>query len=109
MKKWIPALLLLCAIPAAAEVVEVKGRRTSLDLANTQLLQQECNPSLCIGDVYYDGDNEYLVFQYRGTYLHRCGVPEDVVDEWVNSNNLKKYYEKNIKSEYDCAGKPLPY
>ena len=108
MKKWIPVIL-LCSLPVAAEVVEVKGRRSSLDLTNTQLVQQECKPSMCIGDVYYDGDNEYLVFQVRGTYYHRCGVSEDVVNEWVNSSNLKKYYEDNIKSEYDCAGRPLPY
>jgi hypothetical protein len=109
MKHLVPILACFLAVPVAAEKVDVKGRRTPIDLSNTQLVEQACKPSVCIDNVYYDPKHQYLVFQARGTYYHRCEVPAEVVQEWVESNNLKRYYDRYIKPDYDCAGKPLPY
>lgn len=88
----------------AAESVFVKYRGT-VDLApfKCQWTESSLVKRLC-----YDKRNEYLLVSLKGTYYHYCKLPVPVLQQWTASDSLGRYFNANIKGNFDCRVYPPP-
>ena len=86
-----------------ADEVRVCDRDALLDLDCGSFEQYEPQQTRIIDSIHYDPQKEYLVFRMKGTYYHRCGVPQQVVDDWVEAEGTVHHYRRTIKPHFTCA------
>ena len=89
------------------KVVFVKYRGF-LNVNNGHFVDLKIGSSTFIKSMYYDENNNYLIVQLDNTYYQYCAIPSSTVDEWVQSSSLGRYYNRNIKGNYDCRYNYLP-
>ncbi len=92
---------------AFAKDIYVKYRGT-INVSNGHFQHLSLKPSSFINDMYYDRANNYLLVQLKNTYYHYCSMPQNVVSGWRDSSSLGRYYNYNIKGNYDCRVNPVP-
>ena len=109
MKKLLLLSILLLGLgsTAFAKDIYVKYRGT-VDVSNGYFQQLFLKSSSFINDMYYDSDNNYLLVQLNSTYYHYCAIPQGVISDWRGSSSLGRYYNHNIKGNYDCRVNPVP-
>jgi hypothetical protein len=109
MRKILITTILLIGLgsSAFAKDIYVKYRGT-VDVSKGHFQHLSLKSSSFINDMYYDSDNNYLLVQLRSTYYHYCSIPQSVVSDWRGSSSLGRYYNYNIKGNYDCRINPVP-
>jgi len=109
MKNILLASLLLIGLGsnAFAKDIYVKYRGT-VDVSNGHFQQLGLNRSSLVKNMYYDQGNSYLLVRLKSTYYHYCSIPQGVVSDWRSSSSLGRYYNRNIKGNYDCRVNPVP-
>jgi len=104
MKKILITIALMLSV-LQAESVYVKYR----GLVNVdRMVTKPIGYSSFVKDIKYNAKYRYLLVNLKGTYYHYCLVPQNVVNEWINSSSLGRYYLNNIKGRYDCRYSPMP-
>ena len=101
-------LLILGMHHADAQQVGVSGRDNSVNLDSADFRKYEPKRSRTIRSIYYDSANQYLIYQIRTIYYHRCEVPPEVVDEWVQSDSADGYLRQKISDRYECRDTNTP-
>jgi len=96
-------------LSAYGEPVTVKERDGQLDLARDGFVQYTPRETRMIDQIHYDAAKQYLVFQLRAGYYHRCGIPAEVVKAWVEADSTANYYMRNIRNSYECGDDYPPY
>ena len=99
--------ILLCTTVLFSETIYVKYRGT-VDVDNGHFTHLKLKSSSLIKDMYYDKNNKYLLVQLKHTYYHYCSIPNSVVNSWIESPSLGRYYNSFIKGNYDCRVYPTP-
>ena len=102
------ALLLSFGSNALAEDIYVKYRDGTVDVSNGHFQHLSLKDSRLVKNMYYDQGNSYLLVRLKSTYYHHCSIPQGVVSDWRDSSSLGKYYNRNIKGNYDCRINPIP-
>jgi hypothetical protein len=91
--------------PARAETVLVKYRgAVDLKSFNCQWIER----SSFIRRLCYDDGHKYVLVSLNGTYYHYCGVPAAVVDDWLASSSMGRFYNASVKGRFDCRVTPPP-
>ncbi len=90
-----------------SETVYIKYKGT-VDVDNGHFSHLELKNSSLVKDMYYDKNNEYLLVRLKHTYYHYCSIPSNVINSWVGSPSLGRYYNTYIKGNYDCRIYPVP-
>jgi|COG998Drversion2_1049125.scaffolds.fasta_scaffold578617_1 hypothetical protein len=101
------AVLLLVNTPFAQEI-NVKYRDTTVDVGNGHFEKLNLKPSSFVNEMYYNNKNRYLLVKLKNTFYHYCGLPPVVVENWINASSLGRYYNYNIKGNFDCRINPVP-
>ena len=100
-------IIIFIFITTQLNAVYVKYRGI-VDTNNGHFKHYDLSSSSLVNDLYYDSENRYVVVQLKSTYYHYCSVPSYVVDNWVSSYSLGRYYLQNIKGNYDCRYNFMP-
>ena len=98
---FIVFLSLVFTVQVQAKQIYVKYRGP-IDTDNGHFIAYQLKPSSLVHEIFYDRPNNYLLVNLKGTYYHYCSMPKVVVDDWVSSPSLGKFYLANIKGNYDC-------
>jgi hypothetical protein len=93
---------------ASALTVQPYGHDKPVKLDGPNFVAREMPSGCAIQGVYYDAENEYVVYKERMLYRHRCGVPADVIEEWANDTGADRFYERKIEDRYECHSRNLP-
>lgn len=107
MLKIILSIAILLSITLNAQNIYVKYRG-DVNVDNGHFAHLNIGYSSLVKDMYYDKTNNYLLVELKSTYYHYCGISTAVIDKWVSSSSLGKYYLNNIKGNYDCRVFPMP-
>jgi hypothetical protein len=109
MKKILLATIILIGLGSHVYAKEVYVKdRGNIDVANGHFKQLGLKGSTLVKNMYYDKGNSYLLVKLSRRYYQYCSIPQSVVGEWQRSESLSKYYNNNIKSNYDCKVNPVP-
>ena len=90
-----------------SETIYVKYRGV-VDIDNGHFIKQQLKNSSLVKEMYYDRANEYLLVRLNHTFYHYCSLPSSIVDTWVNSPSLGRFYNTYIRGNYDCRIYPMP-
>ena len=95
---------ILGCLQAKAETVYVKYR------GPVSLERFSCNETVSsvVHRVCYRADRQYLVVLLGDTYYHYCLIPSGVIGQWLAAPSLGRFYNANIKSNYDCRLGGIP-
>ena len=55
-----------------------------------------------VNEVCYHAPTGYFVIQLRSTFYHYCAVNAKTYDELMSAPSMGKFYNANIKGNYDC-------
>ena len=104
MKKILIILALtLSMLQAQSVYVKYKG------VVNTDtMVTKSIGYSSFVNDIKYNAKHQYLLVKLNSTYYHYCSIPENVVNNWISSSSLGRYYKYNIRGNYDCRYNYLP-
>jgi hypothetical protein len=95
------AAALACAAGAAsAERVYVKARG-EVDLAPFHC--ENVARSVNVKRLCYDEQEKYVLVSLKGIWYHFCGVPPAIVSAWKKSGSKGRYYNDNIRSNFECS------
>src|SRR5260221_14179207 len=97
--------LLLCTCSASAEVIGVKFRGP-LDL--TPFACTDVTRSSFIRRVCFDKSKSYMVISLNGTYYHYCSIPATTVDALLSADSMGRFFNAQVKGQYDCRLNPVP-
>ncbi len=89
------------------KIITVKYRG-NINVNNGYFQELNLRPSSFIKSMHYDKNNNYLLVRLKNTYYHYCSIPQSVVSDWRSSSSLGRYYNYNIKGNYDCRVYPVP-
>ena len=107
MKTLYCALTLALSPPlaTAGERVHVKYRGevdlapfACRDIAHSSIVERLC----------YDQKGHYVVVRLTGTYYHYCEVPADVVKRWRGAESMGRFFNANVKGNFDCRTHRVP-
>ena len=98
-------VLLSANIPYAQEI-NVKYRDIPVDVGNGYFEKLNLKVSSFVKEMYYDKNNKYLLVKLVNTFHHRCGLPSEVLDDWLKASSIGNYYNRNIKDNYECFYSP---
>jgi hypothetical protein len=98
--------LLVCTSAASAESVYVKYRG-EIDL--TPFDCTDITRSSFIRRVCYDRRNEYMLISLNGTFYHYCEIDADTVAFLLNAPSMGRFYNANIKGNFDCRIHRVPH
>ena len=109
MKKFLLISILLLGLGSStfAKDIYVKYRGT-VNVSNGHFQQLVLKESSLVKNMYYDQGNSYLLVRLKSTYYHYCSIPQSVVSDWRRATSLGRYYNYNIKGNYDCRINPVP-
>jgi KTSC domain len=99
---WMVAGLALVAVcdSAMAERVYVKARG-EVDLAPFKCETIARSPN--VRRICYDEQHEYALVSLSGIWYHYCGVPASTIREWRSASSKGRYYNDNVRSNFDCT------
>lgn len=98
------ALLTLSCLNAYAEEVDVKYRG-KVDLA---YLRCEGFSSSVVKRVCFDKSEKYVIVKLVDTYYHYCGIDENVMNAWRSAESKGRFFNQNIKGNFDCRTGHIP-
>jgi len=103
-------LLIFLFIPLnlSARTIVVKYRDTPVDIDNGHFEELRLKPSSLVMEMFYDKEGNYLLVSLKNTFYHYCGIDKQVINTWVNSGSLGRFYLNNIKGNFDCRIYPIP-
>ncbi len=99
--------MILISANVTAESIYVKYKGL-VDVDNGHFSHLSLKYSSFINNIYYDDDNKYLLVQLNNTFYHYCSIPNNTVNSWVNSSSLGRFYNANVKGNFDCRTNPQP-
>ena len=109
MKTCITLLIfLLIPFNLSARTIVVKYRDTPVDVDNGHFQELRLKPSSLVMEMFYDEHGNYLLVSLKNTFYHYCGINKPVINTWVNSDSLGRFYLSNIKGNFDCRIYPVP-
>ena len=79
-----------------------------VDLENGNFVEYDLKPSSFVKEIHFDSTNNYLITRLNQTYYHYCRINQIVVSNWVNSSSLGRFYNSEIKGNYDCRLGGIP-
>jgi hypothetical protein len=100
MRIILAAALAVAAHAAKAERVYVKARG-EVDLA--QFRCENVTRSANVKRLCYDEKEEYVLVSLKGIWYHFCDVPPPTVTSWRKAASKGRYYNDNIRGNYDCS------
>lgn len=83
------------------ETVPIKYSDT-LDLSNSRFEHKNTSKSSFVGGAWYDRDEDFLVLELSGNYYNFCDVESSIWKGFKRASSYGKYFNQNIKGEYDC-------
>jgi hypothetical protein len=90
---------------ALAERVTVKYRGV------VDITKFDCPPlksSSFVNRVCYDKANQYMIILLQSTYYHYCEIDAATVRDLIDAPSLGRYFNANIKGNFDCRTKRVP-
>lgn len=109
MKRAICTLVAAAALSPlstiAGERVYVKYRG-EVDLA--PFACRDVSRSSLVERLCYDQTERYVVVRLTGTYYHYCEVPADVVTRWLAADSMGRFFNANVKGNFDCRTNRVP-
>jgi hypothetical protein len=103
---WLTGVSLLLAFQAAmAERVYVKARG-EVDLAPFRC--QSVTRGENVKRICYDEQEMYVLVSLKGIWYHFCGVPAATVSDWKKSRSKGRYYNDNVRPNFDCTATGAP-
>jgi hypothetical protein len=108
MNKLLPLILILFVFSVHARDINVKYRDGAVDVDNGNFVEFNLKDSSLIKEIFYDQANKYLLVRLQRTFYHYCSIPALVVNDWMSAPSLGKYYNVNVKGNYDCRIYPIP-
>lgn len=106
MRKGIVAVALaIAAGTASAERVYVKARG-EVDLAPFRC--EGVARSANVKRLCYDEQQKYVLVSLKGIWYHFCGVPPATVSDWKRAASKGRYYNDNIRGNFDCSETHAP-
>jgi KTSC domain len=102
---WVVFGAFVSPVVFADEVVYVKYRGT-VDLG--PFACEWISNSSVVKRICFDPVERYVIVDLTGTYYHYCQVEPMVVRAWLNAASLGRYYNANIKGNYDCRVLRMP-
>jgi len=97
-------LLVSVTASAQAERVYVKARG-EVDLAPFRC-ENVRGPN--VNRLCYDAREEYVLVSLKGIWYHFCGVPAATITSWKKAYSKGRYYNDNIRGNFDCTVKSAP-
>lgn len=97
--------LLGASPPATAETVIVKYRGP-VDLA--PFTCDSITRSSSVKRLCYDSRERYVIVDLTGTYYHYCEVPPSVVAAWRGADSMGRFFNQNVKGNFDCRVNHVP-
>ena len=104
MKKAMPfvlgCVLMVFAAAASAERAYVKARgEVELAPFRCETVTRDAN----VRRICYDEREKYALVSLRGIWYHYCGVPATTVSAWKRASSKSRYYNDNVRSNFDCT------
>ena len=99
------AVLGAASFAAAAETVFVKYRG-EVDLKPFKC--ESITRSSLVKRLCYDAKEQYVIVSLNGTYYHYCEVPSAVVSSWRQAESMGRFYNQNVKGNFDCRVNRVP-
>jgi hypothetical protein len=90
--------LLLLATQASAESVYVKYRGV-VDLKSFNCTETQ---SSVVHRICYQEKSQYLIVLLGNVYYHYCRISPLTVGEWLEAESKGKFYNAQIKGNFDC-------
>jgi len=106
--KYLFILILLLPLSLSARTLTIKYRDTPVDTSNGHFQELSLNSSSLVKEMFYDEQGNYLLVSLKNTFYHYCGIDSQVVNAWVASGSLGRFYLQNIKGNYGCRVYPVP-
>ena len=97
--------LVMASAPAVAETVAVKYRGP-VDLAPFNC--ESITRSSLVNRLCYDSREHYVIVNLTGTYYHYCEVPPSAVAAWRGADSMGRFFNQNVKSNFDCRVNRVP-
>jgi hypothetical protein len=102
--RWVLVVALIAAAPAAlAERVFVKARG-EIDLAPFQC--ESIWRGANVKRVCYDEREKYMLVSLKGVWYHYCAVMPATVTSFKRARAPGRYYNDNIRGNFDCETAP---
>lgn len=101
-------ILFFISFNLSARTIFVKYKDTPVDVDNGHFEELKLKPSSLVKEMFYDERGNYLLVSLKNTFYHYCGINKQVVNTWVNSDSLGRFYLNNIKGSFDCRIFPIP-
>ena len=109
MKPYIILFILFFAsFNLSARTIFVKYRDTPVNVDNSFFEELNLKPSSLVKEMFYDEDGKYLLVSLKNTFYHYCGIDKQIIEKWVSSDSLGRFYLHNIKGNFDCRIYPIP-
>ena len=109
MKKILLISLLFIGLSSTTFAKDIYVKyRGAVDVSNGHFQQLSLKGSSLVKNMYHDKGNSYLLVKLKSTYYHYCSIPQNIVSDWRSSSSLGRYYNYNIKGNYDCRVNPIP-
>jgi hypothetical protein len=106
MHKGVVAVALaIAAGSASAERVYVKARG-EVDLAPFRC--ENVTRGANVKRLCYDEQERYVLVSLKGIWYHFCGVPPATMIDWRKSASKGRYYNDNIRGNFDCSEAHAP-
>jgi hypothetical protein len=94
--------------PAAAQQVTIAGRDSTVNLGSQKFLRHELRDARLVKEIYYDQEDEYLVYRLRTIYYQRCEVPADILEEWLQADSPDGYFRRQVEDSFECDSGNTP-
>ena len=52
--------------------------------------------------VCFDKANSYMLIKLKDTYYHYCDIPESTVTALMTADSMGRFFNANVKGNYDC-------
>ena len=108
MKTLLTLTLILFVFSVHARDINVKYRHRAVDVDNGNFVEFNLKSSSLVKEIFYDQKTEYLLVRLKHTFYHYCSITVVTVNNWISSPSLGKYYNPNVKGNYDCRNYPVP-
>jgi len=101
-------ILFFTSFSLSARTIFVKYRDTLVDVDNGHFEELGLKSSSLVKEMFYDEQGNYLLVSLKNTFYHYCGINRQIINTWVNSDSLGRFYLNNIKGNFDCRIYPVP-
>jgi hypothetical protein len=95
---------LLASVAIAETVVPKYGE--AVDLAPFSC--SDVTRSSFIRRVCFDKAKSYMLIRLKDTYYHYCNIPENTVTALMTADSMGRFFNAQVKGNYDCRVNPPP-